>query len=391
MVKLSRDSWQVIVVLVMLVAVTIAAAIYRARGQQETAPPLSSFSTAPNGARALWLWLEELDYPVSNESGATFSVPGDISVALVLEPLALIAEGEWQVLDAWVEDGGTLVLAGESGGMALATRHYDFSLAYLGDQVITLTAQTPLLASPPLTGTLQMRIGAYFTSERDDFVTLLAVEQKPVMVTFEQGDGRVILCATPYPFSNAGLKEAGNPALVANVIAAAAHPGPIWFDEWHHGLRTRTGVVGPEEWLRYTPSGHALLYTAAVIFFALLLSGRRFGRPVPLPRQVVRRAPLEYITAIANLNRRAGHRAMVLADYRQRLKRDLGKRYRLNPALPDDEFVTRLAGYNPNLDENALRELLARLRQARVSESEMLQLATQVARLLDTDHADFRR
>ncbi len=382
--KKLRDSWAVLAVLTLLIAVTVATAIYRAKGQ-ETAPAFSSLSSAPNGARALWLWLAEF-YPVSNESGATFAIPTHARVTFVLEPLMLITEDEWHTLDTWVKSGGTLVLAGESWGTALGVEHYGFSLSYLDNQALTLTVQTPLLTSPPLTGTLHGHTGAYFHTERDDFVTLLAVEQKPVMVTFAQGDGRVFLCATPYPFSNAGLKEADNPALVANIVAAAIQPGLIWFDEWHHGLRTRTTVTGPEEWLRYTPSGRALLYAAGVIFVALLLSGRRFGRPVPLPKPVMRRAPLEYITAMANLNRRAGHRADLLADYRRRLKRGLGRRYRLNPDLPDGEFVTRLAGYNQNLDAEMLRRLLARLQHARVGEGEMVQLAAQVAQLLDTDH-----
>jgi hypothetical protein len=125
-----------------------------------------------------------------------------------------------------------------------------------------------------------------------------------------------------------------------------------------------------------------LLYVAAIVFVALVLRGRRFGRPVPLPKDITRRAPLEYITAIANLGRRAGHRAAVLRQYHHWLKRGLGQRYRLNPTLPDDEYVTQLAQFNPNLDTTALRNLLARLRWGKVSESEMIQLAAETAKWL---------
>jgi hypothetical protein len=100
---------------------------------------------------------------------------------------------------------------------------------------------------------------------------------------------------------------------------------------------------------------------------------------VPLPGEITRRAPLEYISAIANLGRRAGHRRAVLQQYRQRLKRHLGQRYRLDPTLRDPEYVTRLAEYNPGLDAEALRRLLARLQRPNVNESEMIQLAAEVA------------
>jgi len=201
-----------------------------------------------------------------------------------------------------------------------------------------------------------------------------------VVVSFALGKGRVILSAAPYAFSNAGLKEPGNPALVLNLILISPASGAVWFDEWHHGVRpVDSQVVGPEDWLRRTPAGRALLYVAGVIFLAVLLRGRRFGRPVPLPGEITRRAPLEYISAIANLGRRAGHRRAVLQQYRQRLKRRLGQRYRLDPTLNDAEYAARLAEYNPGLDAEALRRLLARLQRPNVNESEMIQLAAEVA------------
>jgi len=378
--RLSRDSWLAIGLFLSLVLVTIVAAIAQTK-EQETAPPLASFSSAPNGARALWQWLDTLGYSVSDELATTFRPPQDAGVILLLEPTTGVSAKEWETIDAWVEEGGTLVMAGEQRGTLFAVRHYDFEMTYLTtDKAPALTAQTPLLASPPLTGTVNARTRAYLTTDRDDFVTHLAVKAGPVTVSFGLGAGRVILSAAPFPFSNAGLKEEGNPALALNVIASSGQAGVIWFDEWHHGLRpNQATVAGPGDWLRHTPAGRSLLYTAVVIFFALVLQGRRFGRPVPLPKDISRRTPLEHITAIANLSRRAGHRQAVLRYHHQQIKRSLGKRYRLNPTLPDGEYVARLAELNPKLDADALGKLLARMRRGKTNESEMIQLAAEVA------------
>jgi hypothetical protein len=98
---------------------------------------------------------------------------------------------------------------------------------------------------------------------------------------------------------------------------------------------------------------------------------------------MARRAPLEYITAIANLSRRAGHRRAVLDDFRHRLKRGLGQRYRLDPTLPDDQYLRHLAGLNPNLDVAALGSLLDRLRRPQVSEGELVALSADVADWLE--------
>jgi hypothetical protein len=377
--RISRDAWLAVGLIALLVTITIAAAVQQARAQT-TSPPLSSSSSSADGARALWLWLDELGYTVSSAVDVGFTVPDGTRLVLLLEPTAGIESGEWNVLDRWVEAGGTLVLAGDGLGTAFALRHYEFDLRYGDSPIANLTVQSPLLASPPIVVPTTVHSTACLESQRGDYVVFLASGACPVLLSFPQGAGRVLLSTAPFPFSNAGLKEPGNPALVLNLVGTAGRPGQVWFDEWHHGVRLQSQeVVGPEEWLRYTWAGNALLFTGGVVFLALVLRGRRFGRPVPLPKSIVRRSPLEYVTAIAQLNWHAGHRLAVLQRYRFWLKRDLGKRYRLSPALPDDEYVARLAAYNPNVDAGALRSLLARLSRGQASESETVQLAAEAA------------
>ena len=376
--KLTRDAWLAIGLFATLAALTVFAAIQQT--QQQRLPPLADDSTAPDGARALWLWLDELGYQPDSDIQAFYEIPEQTKLVLILEPTELIADDEWRTIDDWVNDGGTLILAGERFAFGVAASHYDFTLVYLDADSNALAPQTPLLASPPLTAAAPVQARAFFQTTRTDFVAHLGVPPGPVVVSFDAGPGRVILCAAPYLFSNAGLKETGNPALALNLISAARQRGAAWFDEWHHGLRsTNAKLAGPTDWLVAAPAGRALLLVAVVIFFALLVRGRRFGRPVPLAKSIARRAPLEYITAIANLSRRAAHRQAVLRQYHQHLKRTLGHRYRLSPTLPDAQYARQLAEYNPAIDEKALLDLLAKLTRPRLSENDMIQFAAQVA------------
>jgi hypothetical protein len=373
--KFSRETWLALGLVLLLILVTAGAALQ----QSQTADiPYLSNSSLPDGALALKLWLSELDYHVIDTVAVDFFVPQEADLVFMLQPLGAVTQTEWQDLDRWVKDGGTLVLAGDMYPTFQAMEHYGFTLSLIMQQTEALVSQTPLLSSPPLTAPVPVRSDFYLNTQRSDFVTHLAMDGRPVLVSFDLGQGRVILSATPIPFSNQALKEDAIAVLALNMIGLSAQGGSAWFDEWHHGIQG-SSVVGPDQWLRSSSLGHALLFLVGAIFLSLLLGGRIFGRPVPLPHEIKRRGPLEHVTAIANLNRRAGHRGSVLQQYHSRLKRHLGRRYRLDPSIPDAEFVATLAGYNPGLDRAALLDLLERLSARNPGEAQMVRLAAEAS------------
>jgi hypothetical protein len=110
----------------------------------------------------------------------------------------------------------------------------------------------------------------------------------------------------------------------------------------------------------------------------LLLRGRRFGKPFPLREDTLLREPVEYIKAIANLLRRSGQRVETLAHYRQQFRRHLGKRYAIDPTLSDNELVQRIAARDSSVDTDALRDLLHRLSQKKVSEQDLIALVAEM-------------
>jgi hypothetical protein len=372
--QLSRDVWLALGLFLLLTISTTITVVQQAQASLQD-PPLASFSSQPQGSRALWLYLESQKIKLTDSVGSSFGVPTGVDLALVLEPTVAFTPGEWELLRGWVEDGGTLLLAGTGQNIISLADELDINFGLAPSAETAVANQTPLLSKPPLT-TIAASTPYFLRPNRNDFVTLLANQAgNPTAIAFAEGNGRVILTTITEPFSNEGLQTEGNAVLVLNLLNAAPNLRGIWFNEWHHGIRPVTdGALTPSNWLQRTPAGRALLLVLAVIFLGLLLRGRHFGRPVPLQKDIVRRAPLEYITGIANLSRRAGHRTAVLQHYHDRLKRDLGARYRLNPSLPDEEFIDQLANYQPNLDTNALRQTLQKLSQTNVSESDMVQI-----------------
>lgn len=380
-----RDALVALGLLAILAAVTALAALQRP-ATDDVLPPLASFSSRPDGAKALRLWLAELGYRVDDLTPRVYQPPSAAAIALVLQPTDSFLPEEATAMVRWVERGGTLLLAGEGPTTTSLSSRFDWRLVPLGaEPEAPALPQTPLWASPPPPAIQAPASFRYaWQGPRTDYITHLAVAGRPVVISFQQGQGRVILSTSAAPFSNHGLATPGHAELALNAVAMAGREGAIWFDEWHHGVRiSPEQMAGPGQWLRSTPAGQSILLAAGVLFVALVLRGRRFGRPAPLPTAAPRRALLEHLTAAAQLGRRAGHRAAVLRQYRHWLKRSLGQRYRLDPELPDDEYVARLQRFDPSLDAHALRQLLAGLNQPRASEGEMVALAAAAARWTD--------
>ncbi|HJR80059.1 MAG TPA: DUF4350 domain-containing protein [Anaerolineales bacterium] len=380
MKNLSHDTRLAVGILILLVLVTTFAALRQETQQRYL--PLSSLSSAPDGALALKLWVKELQYEVDEQVLTNFIPPQNVSILLMLDPI-LPAESELQAVDDWVESGGTLIVIGEQYSMYSLVDHYRFSLNYLSDQSGVPVSETPLLSSPPTIDLKNARVRYALQSDRDDFVVLVAHQGQPVVVSFEQGQGRVILGTIAESFTNAGLKKTGNPELVLNILALARTKGAIWFDEWHHGMRSGDPILGPSAFLRRTPVGRSLLFIAFSVLIVLFLQGRGFGRPVPLPQELRRRGALEHVTGIANLSRRAAHRSAVMTHYYQQVKRKLGQRYRLDPDMDDRAYVNVLAGYNSSIDKEELLSLLKRLTRKDAGEAEMISLAAEASKWID--------
>jgi hypothetical protein len=378
----NRDTLLTLALILALAILSIAGAI--AGAGDDAAPPLDSGSTAPNGAQALFRWLEELGYTVSDEVGDRYAVPEGTDLVFLLEPSGLSA-AETDILVDWVEAGGVLVFAGRYFGSTPLLSAFDVERGFAEEPSGTLAPALAILTDPPVLSPVPIEADSYLEVGFDDFVPLAALPEGPVVIVFDRGSGRVVLSAATGPFTNEGLKLPGAGAFVLNLAAEVNRGGQVWFDEWHHGRRPLVrGPAGPGDWLRRTPAGRAVLYTAGVVFIWVALSGRAFGWPVAPDDEKPRRVPLEYITAIAGLNQRAGNRAELLADYRTRLKRSLAARYRLDPDLPDDAFVAALRKYDADVDLEALIRLLADLSKFDIGEPEMVRLASQSAEWLDS-------
>ncbi len=361
----------------------LAAMIALGPGRGEGAPGAgpSSHASSPGGALALHRWFAELGYEVSRLEYAAFS-PDEADLLVVLGPSERYSREEAEAVRAWVEAGGTLLVAeGRPGQSAPAAPLLEaFELAIVPAPELSPLELAPVLQpalGAPAAQRLEINSGARVAAG-PEAAPLAGASEAPVLVGLQYGEGYVYASAATHPFSNLGLRHDDNGAMVLNLLRRIPPGGRVVFDEVHHGFVGQPGLRGL---LLGTPWGLAALYAALVCAGYLALTGRRFGRPVPLRAEVDRRSSAEYLASLAGLLRRAGKSAFLLEHYRAGFKRRIARAYGLSPDLDDRALVGAIALSHP-VEAQATAEILVRMAQP-ANEASLLGIVRDADALLE--------
>ncbi len=334
-------------------------------------PEATTHSSSDAGAQALYDWTRALGYDSRRLEYREFALAERDAALIILNPSQPISRARSRQVLSWLERGGTLIMAVDhdalfaSQNALLADLKFDTAV-YTGTIEQAAPAQ-PAFDQPPLSQP-PLRATRVLVPRRDDFAALLGTPDALLLAGVKVGSGYAYLSSSAFPFSNAGLHTADNAALVLNLLRRVPAGGRIQFDEYHHGYFTPPSAGRA---IFSSPWGWAAAYAVLAIGVYLLLSGRRFGRPVPLREELARRSSAEYVESMAGLLQRGGKRAYMLSHYHAALKRRLAQRDGVNPRLDDDEFVAELARARP-IDQAAVAGLLRRLRAEHPSEADLL-------------------
>jgi hypothetical protein len=337
------------------------------------APPLSVRSAEADGAMVLRLWLEENGYKAIEVLAKPIS-PGSIKALFVLAPLISYTEDEALRVQDWVQRGNTLIVTGDPFIVNDLLAPYEVSLEYKLPSIDKVLPSAPTLRSPAFNS---IRVDAILeiVTTRSDVVPHLSSSMGPLVVSFSEGSGTVWIVAAERPFTNRGLSDQGTPQFLLNILSGISTRSAIGFDEGHHGFGELMSIP---VWLFTTAPGWGILLSITLTMIFLAMQGRRFGRILALPDNRLRREPIEYIQAIANLSRRSGQRTEILVHYRNQFRRRVSDRYALDSTLSDSEWLKALVFRDPRVDETQLRDLLARLARQRITEPELVRTAVDV-------------
>ena len=427
-----RDLAIVGVLFVLLVVFTVLGPA-QSKGDTSFGMSPTTHSSSPKGALALFQWAERLGYDARRLEYTDFAIEDDTAALIIADPSVSINNTQSEMILSWVGRGGVLLLA-QSQPWFLDVRNRildDLKITIQeyneeADTVDTIewgVAAQPLFTNPPIER-VYVKTRYVIHSERDNVVPLIVATREEavghssssqqstgasaddtspttetttdktdttdsatILAGIKWGEGYIYVSSAVYPFTNEGLRHQSNSGLVMNVLQRIPPGERILFDEYHHGYFSppsfRTMV-----W--ESPWGQALIYALTLIAVYLLLTGRRFGRPVPLAEDVARRSSTEYVESMADLFQRSGKRAFLLKHYHRRFKRVLAKTYGISPQMEDEPFIAELArtAHLSEAQKAYVRTTLNQLRKRQPSETDLLRTVSETLDL--QSHANQR-
>jgi hypothetical protein len=391
----------------------------------EFAPNRSTYHSGPTGTRALYDLLSESGYRVmrwreapekllgaSGDQVRTFVIIGNTRV--------IIEDEEAASLLHWVNRGGRLVIIDRhpqkdllppSGEWRVTTEYIDYPdlTSDPASQEIMTKGMKPL--SPVQPTLLTRNVDSVMTSrffaaiklssqtqattqantanaspergygpvivkpEDDDDADLETMTPPPVpaspapvvhltngnftlLLDYPHGNGRIAVLSDPYMVANGGISLKDNLQLAINLVSTT--DGMIAFDEFHQGHGVARNAFA--SYFAGTPVLAICAQIALLIIAVLWTRGRRFARPLPLPR-VDRRSSLEFVASMAELQQRARAYDLAIENVYSRTRRVLARYAGMDYNSPRAEIARRVASRS-SIDADQLETLMRQSEEA---------------------------
>ncbi|HWG43644.1 MAG TPA: DUF4350 domain-containing protein [Gemmataceae bacterium] len=201
---------------------------------------------------------------------------------------------------------------------------------------------------------------------------------QPNAVLLRRKKGRVLLVADPRLLTQEGLvRSDGEPrddnvVFLANVAALDAREGKVYFDEYHHGLRSGGGFWS---YLGY----HGEKATPILLLVVLLVAGWtwavRLGPAVPTPKTSSADA-VDYASALARLYQRTGARRLLARTLVRGFLATLTRHLRLRRNALPAEILAAWRLHDPGPSMQRLQTLLRGVGELHRGEASERQLLT---------------
>jgi hypothetical protein len=336
------DRKLLIIAVLLITLLSVVALLLSPKAQEASQGFASSYSTDSGGAKAAYLLLGELGYPVErwvrppqeltglSEADTSPNGPGPAAntVLVLADPLIPATSDERMSLQRFVRLGGEVLVTGSQMELLLPSAKLESPRGY-GAETKTYRAELPA----PLTRNapeISMKAYTRWGPRSGPHLRYYGDEGGATVVSYSIGKGRVIWWADSGPLTNYGLTETSNLNLFLNSIGEPVNKHVLW-DEYFHGQR-----LGFWSYLGRTPIPWSMVQLGLVLVAAFITFGRRNG-PVRALRVESRLSPLEFVETLGDLYQHKGGASEALGIAYQRFRFVLLRRLGLAPAAsPQD-------------------------------------------------------
>jgi uncharacterized protein DUF4350 len=283
-------------------------------------PTPSSYSTAPQGAKAAYELLRKAGYQVERQSEPLAQIADRVdehTTVVLAEPFLQNVMAAQAAVKALLDRGARVLVTGFAGGLLApdnAVQSNRFGRSACDADAIGFG---DLAGS----GTIRITTEAHWKQSNPLHQVAYSCQSDAVAVTYRAGKGTVIWWAGALPLENSGIQQKENLVFFLNSIGPQATTHVFW-DESLHG--DSPSLLSYTQGTPLQLIGWQLLLVAALLLWSY---GRRSGplRPDPI---LPRATPIEFVHSLGSLYQASGATQTAVSDayqqFRQQLERSVG-------------------------------------------------------------------
>jgi Domain of unknown function (DUF4350) len=352
----------------------LIAAVALLSDEDEESNVPSTYSAQTQGAKAAYLLLEEQGYKVERWTHPPTQLPADAAgtVYVLAGPWGTPTREEKNALQNYLTRGGKVLATSYGASFFLPQASVEFETAPAPEwkeyppQLLTgLTRGGPITMSP----------AAYWKTTATNVFVHYADNKRPIVVSYNVGNGEVIWWARATPLTNLGITAKGNLALLLNSLGGK--DVRVLWDEYYHGERDTLDAYFHEPPLKYG------FVQCLLLAMALILTYSRRNSPIYPPDSPPRLSPLEFVHTLGGLYRRAHATRSALEipynRFRMLAARQLGLKPDVEAALLALALRKRTGSKDKGLEE-LLNEIETTLRYGDPKEEQVLKLLQELNR-----------
>ena len=345
---------------------------------------LESSCGLPDQESVLYRVMQRLKFRVTKIKAAQPARLDRLDVLFLWRLRRELDEQDIEEIHRFVEDGGTLIVAGDHESLNSLLLDYGLEMRKASNSLETSRRipTDPIFPNRPVDEVYSNTDYAIQQTERD-VAPLFGQGTDYSIVTFHEGEGRAFFISCPNIFTRYGLRDDRNATFLYNLMSTLPHRARVGLAQFGYYAAGSASAANPLMYLLFnTAGGLGVVYSGVIVFLFLILRGRRFGKPLAV-EETHRRVSSEYVHAMTALYQKGDTRRAILRQIRDTFRSDLAARWHINPNLESTSFVEEIARRKP-IDTDEFLRLLTELEpRGTISEARLLSLAKQVEAYCD--------